>query len=87
MAKVKKQEKAPKSCGECEHWAEVRNKLRLVKVLQTVITNMEEKLGKEEYKPTLADFLKLVQLEKEIGEEEPKEIKVTWVEPVQSRET
>ena len=38
-----------------------------------------------EFKPTLADFLRLVQLEKEIGEEEPKEIKVTWVEPEADR--
>ena len=28
-SKSKKQEKAPKSCQECEHWAEVRNKLRV----------------------------------------------------------
>ncbi len=28
-AKGKKQEKAPKSCEECEHWAEVKNKLRV----------------------------------------------------------
>ena len=45
---------------------------------------MEDKLRKAEFKPSLADYLKLVQLEKEIGEEEPKEIKVTWVEPDKS---
>jgi hypothetical protein len=85
VTKGKKQEKAPKSCKECEHWTEVRNKLRVVDVLTTVITKMEAKLKEEEFKPSLADFLKLVQLEKEIGEEVPKEIKVTWVEPVQPR--
>ena len=81
-AKGKKQEKAPKSCQECEHWAEVRNKLRVSKVLGNVITKMEKEIKAPEYKPSLADFLKLVQLEAEVGEEEPKEIKVTWVEPV-----
>ena len=81
-AKSKKQEKAPKSCRECEHWTEVRNKLRVGDVLTSVVTKMEGKLKDNEFKPTLADFLRLVQLEKEIGEEEPKEIKVTWVEPV-----
>ena len=29
VSKGKKQEKAPKSCQECEHWTEVRNKLRV----------------------------------------------------------
>jgi hypothetical protein len=82
VAKGKKEEKAPKSCQECEHWTEVRNKLRVGGVLETVIKNMETRLTAEEFKPSLADFLKLVQMEREIGEEEPKEIRVTWVEPV-----
>ena len=85
MAKSNKQEKAPKSCQECEHWTEVRNKLRVGGVLEKVIATMETKLTKDEFKPSLADYLKLVQMEKEIGDEEPKEIKVTWVEPVKSR--
>lgn len=84
MNRLKKQEKAPKSCQECEHWAEVRNKLRVSKVLGEVIAKMENEITAKEYKPSLTDFLKLVQLEKEAGEEEPKEIKVTWVEPVTS---
>ena len=83
-AKSKKQEKAPKSCQECEHWTEVRDKLRVGDVLTSVVEKMEGKLKASEFKPSLADFLRLVQLEKEIGEEKPKEIKVTWVEPVKS---
>jgi hypothetical protein len=84
VRKAIKQEKAHKSCEECEHWAEVRNKLRVDGVLAKVITNMEEKLGKEEFKPSLADYLKLVQLQSDLEEGEKKEIKVTWVEPVKS---
>ena len=82
VAKGKKQEKAPKSCQECEHWTEVKNKLRVGKVLEDVLTKMEEQLKTNEFKPSLGDYLKLVQLEKEVGDEAPKEIKVTWVEPV-----
>jgi len=82
MAKGKKQEKAPKSCEDCEHWTEVNNKLRVGTVLENVLKKMEEKLGTAEFKPSLADYLKLVQMEKEMGEEGPKEIRVTWVEPV-----
>jgi hypothetical protein len=81
MAKAKKQEKAPKTCQECEHWVVVRNKLRVGKVLESVIEKMQAKLQADEFKPTLADFLKLVQMEKEVDDEEPKEITVTWVEP------
>ena len=83
-SKRRKQEKAPQSCKECEHWSEVRNKLRVNTVLTSVITKMEDKLREAEFKPSLADFLRLVQLEQETGEEEPKEIKVTWVEPDKS---
>jgi hypothetical protein len=45
---------------------------------------MEDKLKEPDFKPSLADFLRLVQLENETGDEEPKEIKVTWVEPDRS---
>ena len=82
MAKVKQQEKAPKSCERCEHWTEVQHKLRVGKVLEGVLKSMEDKLGTAEFKPSLADYLKLVQWQKESGDELPKEIKVTWVEPV-----
>ena len=81
MTKGKKQEKAPKSCQKCEHWTEVRNKLRVANVLADAITKMEKQLTADEFKPSLADFLKLVQMEREVEDKEPKEIKVTWVEP------
>ncbi len=82
MRKTIKQEKAHKSCQECEHWSEVKNRLRVGRILAKVIANMEEKLKTEEFKPSLADYLKLVQLEKDLEGGETKEIKVTWVEPV-----
>ncbi|MEO8596685.1 MAG: hypothetical protein ABI759_25425 [Candidatus Solibacter sp.] len=84
VAKIKKQEKAPKSCQSCKHWSEVSKKLRVGGVLDTVIANMETNLQKSEFKASLGDYLKLLQLEKEIGEDGPKEIKVTWVEPDKS---
>ncbi len=78
----KKPEKAPKSCLSCEHWAEVKTKLRVGDILKTVIQKMEANLTATDFKASLADYLKLVQIEKEVGgDEEPKEIKVTWVQP------
>ena len=82
MAKGKQQEKAPKSCEGCAHWTEVKNQLRVGKVLENVLKKMEAQLGTAEFKPSLADYFKLVQWEKESGEQLVKEIKVTWVEPV-----
>ena len=78
----RKQEKAPKSCQICEHWAEVRSKLRVGDVLKVVIKKMEDNLVTADFKASLADYLKLVQLEKEVGGDDvPREIKVTWVQP------
>ena len=78
----KKEEKAPKSCLACEHWAEVKSKVRVGEVLKTVIENMENNLTAKDFKASLGDYLKLVQIEKEVGgDDAPKEIKVTWVQP------
>jgi hypothetical protein len=81
----KKQEKAPRSCVSCAHWAEVKSKLRVTDVLKTVIKKMEENLKTADFKASLGDYLKLVQMEKEVGGDDvPKEIKVTWVQPEES---
>jgi hypothetical protein len=53
-------------------------RLKVAKLLQ----RLEEKLEEETPKASLGDFIRLVQLEKELADEEtPREIKVTWVEP------
>ena len=77
----KAQEKAPKSCEECKHWNEIRDKVRVSRLLADAVKKVEGKLTADDYKPTLADFLKLIQLEKELGQDEAKEIRVTWVDP------
>lgn len=81
MPKAKKQEATPTSCEHCEHWNEVNKKLRIGEVLRKVIVKMEQNLTETDFKASLTDYLKLVQLEKELGTELPQEIKVTWVEP------
>lgn len=78
----KRQEKAHKSCLSCEHWEEVKTKVRVGDVLKTVIAKMEDNLKTADFKASLGDYLKLVQMEKEIGGDDgPKEVKVTWVQP------
>ena len=84
LVKRKKPEKAPQSCEHCAHWAGVQNKLKIGEVLAQVITKMEQKLTAEDVKPSVADYLKLLQMAKEFGDDSPKEITVTWVEPDKS---
>ena len=42
---------------------------------------MEDKLGAPDVKATFGDFIRLLQLQKELQVDEPREIKVTWIEP------
>jgi hypothetical protein len=50
-------------------------------VVEKLLKNVEKKLAGKEVKATLGDYIKLVQLQSELEEEEPKDITVTWVEP------
>jgi hypothetical protein len=51
--------------------------LQTVKLLRGKLGNA---LATGELKGTLADYIKLIQLEKELGDEQPREIKVGWVQ-------
>ncbi len=50
-------------------------------VIKGVLEKMEQQMGGDGMKATMGDYIRLVQLHKELDEESPKEIKVTWVEP------
>ena len=78
---TEKQITAPKSCRECEHWPEIKLQIRVSELLTKALKGIEERLTAPDFKPTFSDYLKLLQLEKEIEEDAPAEIKVTWVEP------
>jgi hypothetical protein len=55
-------------------------------VLKKLLKNAEKKLSGNEMKTTLGDYIKLVQLQKELDDEQqPREIKVTWVEPEETK--
>jgi hypothetical protein len=49
--------------------------------IETLIKKFEDSLGTDGVKPTVSEYIRLKQLRKELDAEEPKEIKVTWVEP------
>ena len=67
---VNNEEKAPKTL-----------RIRVADLLGKAITGIESRFSAKDYKPTVADYLKLLQMEIELEREEIKEIKVTWVEP------
>ena len=51
-----------------------------VTVVKKLLKTVEEKLSAKDAKASLGDYIRLVQLHKELDEEAPREIKVTWVE-------
>ena len=50
------------------------------KVVAKLLLEVEKKLGKET-KASLGDYIRLVQLQKELEEDEVREIKVRWIDP------
>ncbi len=78
---TKKGIKAPEGCEGCSNWKRIRRKVRISEFLEKAIAVIEDKLTAKELKPTMGDYLKLLQLEQEMAHESPKEIQVTWVEP------
>ncbi len=47
-------------------------------VVKKLLKNMEEKLSGQDVKASLGDYIRLVQLQKELDDDAPREIKVTW---------
>lgn len=84
---TEKQFTAPEACRECEHWQEITQQIRIAELLKTAIEGMQTRLTSGDFKPTLGDYLKLLQLEKEMEEGGPTEIKVTWVDPASLSKT
>jgi len=70
-----------KACRTCELWDQAKDKVRIMELLEASITKLEERFRDKDFKPTIADYLKLLQLERDFEQDEIKEIKVTWVEP------
>ena len=60
---------------------ERRKKKNQAEIVDDLIEKVEQKLSVGDVKASLGDYIRLVQLQKELEEEEPREITVTWVEP------
>ncbi|MGA2724270.1 MAG: hypothetical protein ABSG79_17905 [Bryobacteraceae bacterium] len=56
-------------------------RIRISDLLDKAIAGIEDRFKSTDFKPTMGDYLKLLQMEIELEQEEVREIKVTWVEP------
>jgi hypothetical protein len=56
-------------------------------VIDEMIQHFEKSFDTGTVKMSFTDYLKLVQFREELRKEEPKEIKVTWVEPTEKEST
>jgi hypothetical protein len=45
-----------------------------------MLQHLEKKMSQGEVKATLGDYIRLLQLQREMDEEQPSEITVTWVD-------
>jgi acetoin utilization deacetylase AcuC-like enzyme len=59
---------------------------RRARIVKKAIESIEEKLGTEAMKPTLADLVRLLQIEKELVADEPREIRVRWIDAAATTE-
>ncbi|MEO8100799.1 MAG: hypothetical protein ABI811_24090 [Acidobacteriota bacterium] len=60
-------------------------KLERVRVVKGLLEIVEKGLEKAGVKATFTDYIRLVQLRKELEEDEPRDIRVTWVEPPEEK--
>jgi len=49
-------------------------------IVRKAIKSIEDKLGAPDMKVTLADLVRLLQIEKELDADEPREVRVRWIE-------
>ncbi len=71
--------------GEMEdssgHEAEVDWGTEKARRLDRLLQKVETKIGGKDFRASVGDFVRLLQLRKEIEDVQPKEITVRWVEP------
>ena len=68
------------SSGKSESTKKAERKTTQAAIVATIRRNVEIKL-KKDAKATLGDYIRLIQLQKDLEDEEIQEIRVTWVEP------
>jgi hypothetical protein len=78
---IRKTVNAPLECKTCSRWKVAKERIRVAQLLEKALTLFEKRMTEQDFKPSVGDYLKLMQMEKEFEESETKEIRVTWVDP------
>jgi hypothetical protein len=60
---------------------------RIAELVNTAIGGLEKRLNEKKEALTIQDYLKVMQLQKELEDEQPTEVTVTWVEPEPKKDT
>jgi hypothetical protein len=72
--------------GKVEHETETKAPRNRRGLIRELLSKVENGFNVQETKVTLADYIRLTQLERELEEEEqPREIIITWSEPSENR--
>jgi hypothetical protein len=69
---------------EPQNTGQEEKSLGKVESVKKAIELFEVKLAGGKMKPTVAEYVRLLELQKELNGDEIKEIRVTWVEPVKT---
>ena len=72
---------AARSKKQPQAGARKRSGANRAELLEKAIQSIEEKLGSSDVKATFSDFIRLLQLQKEMQIDQPREVKVTWIDP------
>jgi hypothetical protein len=82
MSKTETKADRKRDCKKCSNWEAIREHVRVSQLLDQAIASYDEKLREANFKPTIAEYLKLLQLEKELEDElQDTEVQVTWIGP------
>jgi len=78
--KSRVQGKAPKTCPECGQSLEGEGRPQISDVLSAAIVGFEQRIKAKDFRPTVGDYLKLLQLTRELDADAPKQIAVRWID-------
>jgi hypothetical protein len=87
MGNISKSKKAPerKSASRKPAKTGKRGMSRAARMVERVLGSIEEKIQTDQLKPTVGDYLRLLQFREEMhASEPPKEIKVTWIDSTEA---
>jgi hypothetical protein len=81
--KTPAKEQAPEKSADRQDTSSPPRRMSKLGAIETLMRRFEKTLQDKGVKLTVAEYIRLLQLRKELDVEEPKEIKVTWVEPTE----